>query len=90
MAQLMYEFDGVVDKETEENKLVLGSRYTNPVNIIWLVVGRGAVLQYADVDSGFTTSKVEHIFIHEDQIHFITRNTKYWLKPYIRERSDKQ
>ena len=82
--KFMYEFDSVIDRHTGENKNVVGSRYTNPVDIIMLMVGRSAIFQYVDANAGFNTSTVESILIHSNSINIVTRNTEYWLKPRIR------
>ena len=82
---LMYEFDSVIDRHTGENKNVVGSRYTNPVDILMLMVGRSAIFQYVDANAGFNTSAVESILIHSNSINIVTRNTEYWLKPHIRK-----
>lgn len=80
----MYEFESVIDKHTGENKNVAGSRFTNPVDIVSLSVGRSAIFQYVDANAGFNTSTVVSVFIHNNSINILTRNTEYWLKPHIR------
>lgn len=81
----MYEFDSVRDRETGEDKLVLGSRYANPVHIISASVGGSAFFKYVDADYGFKTSLIDSLIISSNHIHILTENTNYWLSPYLRE-----
>jgi len=85
--RLVYEFDSVTDLDGNDiMSLEYGTSYCNPVFIKQLSVGRSARLIYTDKDTyGVITSTVESIIIWDNSINFITQNTNYWLKPYIRE-----
>lgn len=80
---LVYEFDSITDKDGIDK--INKEMHANPVSISILMVGRSAILSYTDASLDLITSKVESIFIHNNNIKITTKNTEYWLKPYIKE-----
>lgn len=82
--ELVYEFESVVDKTSNRNKLN-DRMYTNSVFIYALKVGRSALLGYIDKsDRQIITSTVQSIFVIHNYIYIETLNTNYVLRPHLR------
>lgn len=80
---IVYEFESV--RDLEGNDVSTKMRHANPVQIVVLTVGRGAIFQYADKpDRNLATSTVEHIFVSGNHITIATKNTVYTLKAHFR------
>lgn len=83
MQTTVYKIDGVYDKDRnkKENQYI-GERWF----IKYMGVGISAVLiDFDSIDRVLTTSEVESVQILDNAIKFVTKNTEYWLKPYVEE-----
>lgn len=80
---VFYEFESVVDKETNQSK-INNDMYKKPVQIYFLKLGAGCILTVNNYTS-INTTKVESMHIIYSHIHIETMNTEYILKPVIRE-----
>lgn len=82
--QLIYRIESMYDREG--NKIVNERRQARRYFVASMLVGSSAVLgNVDDPQMVISTSTVEDIFIQNNTIKLVTKNTEYWLKPLIEE-----
>jgi len=81
--QIIYRIDSVSDREG--NKKEIPSEWQHKRYSLDIVLeGRSAFLGWIDHGhKGIQTSTVEKVFIHGNTVIITTRNTVYYMKPYV-------
>lgn len=82
--QLTYRIESMYDREG--NKIVNERRQAREYIVGSMLIGSSAILVNANrLEEFLKTSTVEDIFIQENTIKLVTKNTEYWLTPFVKD-----
>lgn len=82
--KIIYQIDSCCDREDREKEIPADIKFGRYF-LHFVLTGRSAILVNINNNKTLTTSAVEQVFIWENGIKLTTKNTIYYLKPYICE-----